>query len=208
MNHAQQASVLAASRSNVLGSDGTTLNQRKVQGTRLTLGVEPVADGSAKSLEEQLDKTLTTIRDVGSELEIPDYKNIGWGLITTIMSDQASSQKAFNRMIKDKIEEETVRDGRSNSGELVETYCGMHVGVNLRAAEVKGINKYIAESKKVSIGVDLIVHSVCKLLGHLGVNPEYWRGFPEFLQSALEDGRAAGLSTEYIEAARKLKLKR
>ena len=63
------------------------------------------------------------------------------------MSDQASSQKAFNRMIKDKIEEETVHDGRSNSGELVETYCGMHVGVNLRAAEVKGINKYIAESK-------------------------------------------------------------
>ena len=52
---------------------------------------------------------------------------------------------------------------------------------------------------------------MCKLLGHLGVNPEYRRGvigFPEFLQSALEDGRAAGVSTEYIEAAMKIKLER
>ena len=56
------------------------------------------------------------------------------------MSDQASS---FNRMIKNKIEEETVHDRRSNGGDLVET---MHVGVNLRAAEVKEL---IAESKKV-----------------------------------------------------------
>ena len=53
VNHAQEASVLAGSKCNVLGSDGTTLNQHKIQGTRLgglTLGVEPVADGSAKSL--------------------------------------------------------------------------------------------------------------------------------------------------------------
>ena len=43
---------------------------------------------------------------------------------------------------------------------------------------------YYLESKIISIWVDLIVHSACKLLGHLGVNPENGRegiGSPEFL---------------------------
>ena len=98
VNLAQEASVLASSEMNVLGSDGTTLNQRKVQGTRLgglTLGVEPVADGSAKSLIAQLDHTLATIHSVGAEL---DLQRIGWNLVTTIMRDQASLQKAFNSL--------------------------------------------------------------------------------------------------------------
>ena len=140
INHAQQASILASSTVNVLSSDGTTLNQRKVQGTRLgglTLGVEPVADGSAKSLITQLDKTLTTIREVGSEIEVADHNRIGWNLITTIMSDQASSQKAFNRMAREKMEEE--RGGEDSM--LNEVYCGMHVGVNLRAAEIRGLKQ-------------------------------------------------------------------
>ena len=52
----------------------------------------------------------------------------------------------------------------------------MHVGVNLRAAEVKGLNKHLKENCLSTTGVDLIVHSCCKLVGHLGVNPEYGRG--------------------------------
>ena len=64
INRAQQASILATTTSNVLGSDGTTLNQHKVQCTRLgglTLGIEKVADGSAKSIVTQLEKTLARI---------------------------------------------------------------------------------------------------------------------------------------------------
>lgn len=46
-------------------------NQRKIQGTQLgglTLGVEPVTDGSANSLITKPDKTLNTIHEVGFEL--------------------------------------------------------------------------------------------------------------------------------------------
>lgn len=92
------------------------------------MGVEPVADGSAKSLITQLDKTLTTIREVGSELQVADHNRIGWNLITT-MSDQASSQKAFNRTVREKMEEER-GDEYSAATPLNEAYCGMHVGVN------------------------------------------------------------------------------
>ncbi len=44
-------------------------------------------------------------------------------------------------------------------------------------------------------GVDTIVHSVCKLLGHLGSNPEYGKGvraFPEYLSDLLEEAEAVG----------------
>ena len=99
--------MLSESPSHVLGSDGTTLNQRKVHGSRLgglTDGVEPVADGSAKSLIAQLDKTFVAIRRVGEDLHLPNYRKIGWQLVGTVMSDQAATQKAFNRMVQVKID--------------------------------------------------------------------------------------------------------
>ena len=79
----------------------------------------------------------------------------------------------------------------------------MHVGVNLRAAEVRGLNRFINEQSNKSVGIDLIVHSTCKLLGHLGVNPEYRRGvigFPEFLRATLDDARAANAPNEQLDS--------
>ena len=105
VNLAQEATVPS---SNVLGSDGTTLNQKKVQGTRmggLTLGVDPVADGSATSLISQLDKTFTTMRNVGAELNLPEYRKIGWQLVRTVMSDQDSTQKVFTEWFRKKLKE-------------------------------------------------------------------------------------------------------
>ena len=128
-----------------------------------------------------------------------------------MMSDQASTQKAFNRVVKDKLEEESAMNGESDpnhgpspSFNILEAYCGMHVGVNLRAAEVKGLNRHIKETGSPSVGVDLVVHSACKLLGHLGTNPEYGKGvvgFPEFLQAALENAQI-GANAEDIDAIR------
>ena len=46
-----------------------------------------------------------------------------------------------------------------------------------------------------SAAIDTIVHSVCKLLGHLGSHPEYGkgvRGFPEYLKELLEEVEAVG----------------
>ena len=134
------------------------------------------------------------------------------------MSDQAATQKAFNRMVQEKIDEEREVRGEENeeihasesNKELLVTFCGMHVGVNLRAAEVKGLNKHLKENCLSTTGVDLIVHSCCKLLGHLGVNPEYGRGvvgFPEFLQ-ALEEEACNTEERENILAAMAVKLER
>ena len=166
------------------------------------MGVEPVADGSAKLLVTQLDKTLTTICQVSSELQVA---RIGWNLITAVMSDQASSQKA-----KAKMQEERGGDDSEGAG-LNEAYRGMQVGVNLRAAEVRGLNRFISENNRNSVGVDLIVHSTCKLLGHLGTNPEYGRGvigFPEFLKAALEDATTASMESEWLDNMRVAMLER
>ena len=56
--------------------------------------------------------------------------------------------------------------------DIIEMFCGMHVGVNLWAAEVKGLRLCMVELGESSVGFDIAVHSACKLLGHLG-NPEY-----------------------------------
>ena len=47
--------------------------------------------------------------------------------------------------------------------------------------------------------IDTIVHSVCKLLGHLGSQPEYGkgvRGFPEYLKELLEEVEEVGDASE------------
>ena len=53
-----------------LNSDGTTLNQKKVQGmlvNGVVLGVKDVADGSAKTAVEELEEVLNNIRMVARE---------------------------------------------------------------------------------------------------------------------------------------------
>ena len=47
--------------------------------------------------------------------------------------------------------------------------------------------------------IDTIVHSVCKLLGHLGSNPEGVRGFPEYLKQLLEEVEELGDASEEEE---------
>ena len=121
------------------------------------------------------------------------------------MSVQASLQKASDWMIREKIQ-------CMNGLVMVETYCGMHVGVKLRAAEVKGISKYVhsSEQQHFSVGIS---HCACSMQATWppGVIPVYWRGvlgFPEFLRSALEEARAAVSSTEHIREVMKVKIEK
>ena len=54
------------------------------------------------------------------------------------------------------------------------------------------LNKHLKENCLSTTGVDLVVQSCCKLVGQLGVNPEYGRGivgFPEFLQALEGEAR-------------------
>ncbi len=124
-----------------LNSDGTTFNQKKVQGfliNGLTLGVSDVSDGSAQAVIDSLDWLV--IREVGKKLGIRGADGIGWRLVSSVMSDQASTQKAFNRLVKERADLEQQQSGSldPNDGaqQMLETFCGMHLGVNLRTAEV------------------------------------------------------------------------
>ena len=73
--------------------------------------------------------------------------------------------------------------------ELVENFCSMHLGVNLRKAFLDGIRHVVCtDSSSVyqrdHHPVDVFVHEFCKLLGKQGV-PEYGLGvlaFPDFLE--------------------------
>ena len=91
---------------------------------------------------EELDRLLHTIWEVGQELGISHADKTGWSLIQSLMSDQASKQKAFNSLVKEKVEREH-NDRNADATiptdlgkRVLETFCGMHLGVNLRTVEV------------------------------------------------------------------------
>ncbi len=65
--------------------------------------------------------------------------------------------------------------------------------------QVRRLSEILKEKDADGVGVDLVVHSTCKLLGHLGSHPEYGRGvqaFPEHLQALLEKAEAVGDTEE------------
>ena len=212
VSKAHQATVLSESDEYQLFSDGTTLNQRKVEAViinDLVLGVEGVASGSAKASLDELELTLNKIKTIGREIGIPNTDKIGFRRIKSTMSDSASTQKALNKMIVEKARSEFSEDG--GDPEIVHGYFGMHLGVNLRAAAIKGIDSYkVSNHLTTESGVDNVVHATCKLLGHVGTSPEYGLGvvaFPEFIKSKL-DSDATEKEYMYLKQAENTKFDR
>ena len=133
-----QAHLISSADQYHLNSDRTTLNQKKVQRllmNGIVLGVNDVVDGSAKAAVDELGRALQHIREIGLQLDLPGAEKIGWALIETSMSDQASTQKVFNRLVQEKAESERKEriTGSSNDEQkqLLQLFCGMHLGVNL-----------------------------------------------------------------------------
>ena len=153
-----------------------------------------MVDGSAKAAVEELDVVLKSIKETAQVLELPGAEGIGWSLVQSSMSDQASTQKRFNKLVEERVQQERVQHGSSTQEgkHVLELFCGMHLGVNLRSAQLQGLTDYINGE---STGVDRIVHSTCKLLGHLGTNPEYGQGvqgFPEYIKTLIDASTAIG----------------
>ena len=108
-----------------LNSDGTTLNQQKkialiING--LVFGIHDVADGSSRCI---LDALKSELDKLNKETE----EELGLERIVSCTGDGASTQLKFNKLLK-------AETGR----ELVENKCAMHLGVNLRAAQVKAMS--------------------------------------------------------------------
>lgn len=83
---------------------------------------------------------MQKLREVAHALNLPDADKINWTLIVSSTSDSASTQKRFNKLLQDKREEDENQFGPAcqNAAEIVENFCYMHLGVNLRKAFLKG----------------------------------------------------------------------
>lgn len=117
-------------------------------------------------------------------LALPNPDSINWTLVVSSTSDSAATQKKLNQLIDDcrQKDEETYGPATVNTStiDLIETFCAMHLGINLRKAFLSGFSEY-NESKKQH-NVDVLVHEFAKLFGKHGA-PEYALGvsFSDFL---------------------------
>ena len=85
--------------------------------------------------------------------------------------------------------------------DLIQNFCSMHLGVNLRKAFLSGLMPHdddntdeAAVSGRKYPSVDVLVHEFCKLFGKHGV-PEYTCGvisFPDFLDLIINDNSVHG----------------
>ena len=178
----QKAAELAKSEQWCLNSDGTTLQQVKkvaflING--IVLGVHDVSDGSSQTALDALKAELHKIGKSSSDI----------GHIVSSTSDGASAQCKFNRLLE--------KESGKPQGTIVENKCAMHLGVNLRHAQVKAMEDiqamdssvaYDSEGstdedmenpKKRHSDIDRFVYEVCKAFGHLGC-PEYGQGASSF----------------------------
>ena len=171
----QKAAELAQSEQWCLNSDGTTLQQAKkvaflING--IVLGVHDVSDGSSETALDALKAGLQKMGKSGSDITH----------IISSTSDGASAQCKFNRLLE--------KESGKSQGTIVENKCAMHLGVNLRHAQVKAMEDIQATDSSVAYNsegsmdedmknpkkrhsdIDCFIYEVCKTSGHLGC-PEY-----------------------------------
>ena len=223
VNLAHKASlILQQAESGALGlnSDGTTLSQRKLQGVAINgmvLSVNEVADGSAETMIKDISEEFVRLRTVAHALHYPNADKINWTLIASSSSDSASTQKKFNRLVEIEREKDEERFGAvcHEALDLVENFCAMHLGVNLRKAFLDGVKTVTSVDptdctrQRDNPQADVVVHEFCKLLGKHGV-PEYGAGvlvFPDFLEEMCTTDTEPGKAS-YYENCMKVQLDR
>ena len=197
ISNAHKATVLsdATNKGFLMNTDGTTKFQKKLGGVainNMVLSVNELPDGAAESVIADVSRELEKLRKTAYALGMPNPNSINWTLLVASTSDSASTQKRINKLIEECREEDEAKYGCASieTVELVENFCSMHLGVNLRKAFLSGIayqSDDLSSSRKYH-PVDTLVHEFCKLFGKHGT-PEYGCGvlaFPDFL--ALKEG--------------------
>ena len=144
VNDIHKATVLSHASKKHLNTDGTTLNQQKLNSIAvndLCLSVGEVPDGTADSVVEHIDRELNRLRQLAHKLKLDLAINVNWNCIASSSSDGASTQKRLNKLVEEHRVQDRDRFGEP-SGEiptthLVQNVCGMHLGVNLRKAHAE-----------------------------------------------------------------------
>lgn len=143
-----------------MNSDGTTLHQHKifsVSVNNIVLSLNEVADGSAESAIDDIEKELEKVRKIALQLQLPFANSVNWTLFASSSSDSASTQKKFNKLLEERIEHDKVKYGHEGSGlDLVRNFCAMHLGVNLRKAFVEAVCSTSSGNRHTEI--DTFVH--------------------------------------------------
>ena len=69
-------------------------------------------------------------------LNLPNANSINWTMLVSSTSDSASTQNKLNRLIEEHRARDEKRFGTAtlDSTQIVENFCSMHLGVNLRKA--------------------------------------------------------------------------
>jgi len=70
-----------------------------------------ISDRTAQVAIDSLDWQFIVIREVGKNLGIKGADTIGQKLLHSVMLDQASTQKAFNHLVKERADLETQERG-------------------------------------------------------------------------------------------------
>ena len=179
-----------------LNTDGTTLAQKKLNCVAINnkvMSVNEIHDGAAESVIDDISKELQKLRKVATALNLPNANSINWTLFASSSSDSAAPQKKLNKLIKEHKREDEVQFGEEYSQgiNLVENFCAMHLGCNLRKAFLDSTkhDKQSDADHREYHSVDTFVHEFCKLFGCNGV-PEYGCGvlaFPDFLSIMQKD---------------------
>ena len=94
-----------------------------------------------QTMVHDISRELEILRDVAHALNMPSADILNWTLIVSSSSDSASTQKRFNRLLQLQREEDERKFGTAcpEGIEIVETFCCMHLGVNLRKAFLNGV---------------------------------------------------------------------
>lgn len=146
ISNAHKAHVILKEKEGIhLNTDGTTKHQRKLRGVianNVVISVNELPDGKAISIVNDISREFENIRRVGNMLNLPNADSINWTMVQSSTSDSASTQNCFNRVVEEKRQSDAEKFGlvecTGETLDLVETFCSMHLGVNLRKAFING----------------------------------------------------------------------
>ena len=190
-----------------LSMDGTTLNQKKLGGTAINdmvLSVNTLPDGSAETAIDNVAKELEKLRKMATALKLPHANSINWTIFSSMTSDSTSAQKRCTKLMRKYQDLDRKKFGQAEPEaiDIVEKFCAMHLGCNLRKAFLDGTNNLSSGGTREYHSVDVFVHEFCKLFGHYGV-PEYAYGatkFPDFLNIMSVDLSLTDEVTSYYKS--------
>ena len=93
---AHKAFTVTESQALNLNTDGTTKNQKKIDGVAvngMVLSLNEVPDGTADSVIDDIEKELGKLREIACLLQLRNPEKINWTLFVSSTSDSAASQE-------------------------------------------------------------------------------------------------------------------